>query len=231
MNTAARHERHQQSLLARPERVLLAALADHMPRKVNPDHLTGLGTVGILLAACAYAAAPWDPRCLFLVVPGLGLHWFGDSLDGTLARTRGCSRPRYGYYLDHVLDTAGAILLVGGMAFSGLMTPTVGLVLLVAYLAVSAETYLAAHAIGVFRMSYAGFGPTELRILIAAGTLVAYVDPVVSLGGAGTFLLFDVGSVVAIFALAVTFAFATISRSRKLYRAEPLPAPSPGGAR
>jgi phosphatidylglycerophosphate synthase len=223
MNNVAQHARHQRSLLAGPERAVLDTLAQRMPLRVNPDHLTGIGAIGMVMAGAAYAAAPWEARSLFAVAIALAVNWFGDSLDGTLARARRCPRPRYGYYLDHVIDTAGSILIVGGLALSGLITPILAMGVLVAYLAVSAETYLATHAVGVFRMSYAGFGPTELRILLGAGSIAAYFNPVVSLGPLGTFLLFDVGGVAATMALAITFAYSAISRSRELYRAEPLP--------
>src|SRR5262249_59669638 len=100
-----------------------------------------------------------------------GLNWFGDSLDGTVARVRRAERPRYGFYVDHVLDIAGATLLLGGMACSTFMHPAIAMALLIAYLLVSGETFLATAVRGVFKMSFAGVGPTELRILLAAAPL------------------------------------------------------------
>ena len=109
----------------------------------------------------AFAAARWDRRALWLVVVALALNWFGDSLDGTLARVRRVERPRYGFYVDHVLDIAGATLLFGGLACSPFMTPVIALALLVAYLLVAGEVFLATAVRGVFRMSFAGVGPTD----------------------------------------------------------------------
>src|SRR5207253_492733 len=103
------------------------------------------------------------------VIVSLALNWFGDSLDGTVARVRGQQRPRYGYYVDHLLDLAGTAFLMLGLACSSLMSPIVAALLLAAYLLVAAETYLATHVRGVFKMSFLGFGPTELRIVIAVG--------------------------------------------------------------
>ena len=104
----------------------------------------------------------WLPA-LGLVVVALAVNWFGDSLDGTLARVRKHERPRYGFYVDHVLDVVGITMLVGGMALSSFMSPIVALALLVAYLLVSAEVFLATAVNGEFRMSFLSVGPTELR--------------------------------------------------------------------
>ena len=106
------------------------------------------------------------------------LNWFGDSLDGTVARVRDQQRPRYGYYVDHVIDLAGTALLFAGLAASGYMSPTIATLVVAAFFLVSAETYLATHARGVFKMAFIGVGPTELRILLAAGAiaLINYAD-------------------------------------------------------
>ena len=142
-------------------------------------------------------------RALILVVVALGINWFGDSLDGTLARVRNRQRPRYGYYVDHVIDIVGALFLIGGLAASGYMTPLVGLGLLVGYMMVSAEIFLATYSLGVFRISFGPIGGTELRILLSIGTLYLLYKPVVQLGSLGTFHLFDVAGVCGIVGLAV----------------------------
>src|SRR4029079_2127765 len=120
------------------------------------------------LSFAAYRVSAWAAAG---VVVSLIANWLGDSVDGTVARVRNQQRPRYGFYVDHIIDVAGTTFLVGGMACSGLMSPLIALITLVLFLVVSAESYLATHAAGVFRMSFLGFGPTELRILIAAGAI------------------------------------------------------------
>src|SRR5262245_10994047 len=137
------------------------------------------------VAGVGFAMSRWDVRALWMVVPALALNWFGDSLDGTLARVRHVERPRYGFYVDHVLDIVGAALLFAGLAASGFMNPFIALSLLVAYLLVSGEVFLATTVRGVFRMSFSGFGPTELRILLAIGTIALFRDPHVDLGTFG----------------------------------------------
>jgi archaetidylinositol phosphate synthase len=229
-DTIFQHVREHQSLTASAEKRLLVAIAGRLPRVITSDHLTLLALAAMLLAGAGYALARWDDRALWLVVIALGLNWFGDSLDGTLARVRGHQRPRYGYYVDHAIDLAGTLFLMTGLAVSGLMSPFTAVVVLAAYLLVSAETYLATHAAGVFRMSVLGVGPTELRVLIGIGALRAASDPVISLGPLGPARLFDVGGAIAAVALLVIFTWSAVRTGRELYRAEPLPRATDGMA-
>ena len=156
--TTSEHTR-ELGITANIEKRVLIWLAERLPQWVTSDQLTLLGLFAMLMAGLSYWAAQWDERALVLVVVALGLNWFGDSLDGTLARVRNRQRPRYGYYVDHVIDIVGALFLIGGLAASGYMTPLVGLGLLVGYMMVSAEIFLATYSLGVFRIS---FGPTSI---------------------------------------------------------------------
>jgi phosphatidylglycerophosphate synthase len=215
------HGRDHRSVLAAAEKRLLISIAERLPRRVGSDHLTALGAIGMLATAAAFAATRYSPLALALVPLGLAVNWFGDSLDGTVARVRQQQRPRYGFYVDHVIDLATSTSLFSGLALSGLMHPLVALGVLVAYLLLSAESFLATHTIGTFRLSFGGFGPTELRLLLAAGALRALVHPTASIGGV-TFLLFDIGGVIAMVAMTVVFAISAVRNGRELYRAEPL---------
>src|SRR5919197_1259548 len=174
------HVREHRSILAAAEKRLLVFVAERLPRSINSDHLTALALVAMGMAGAAFAATWWDRRALWLVVFALALNWFGDSLDGTLARVRRAERPRYGFYVDHVLDIAGATMLFAGLACSPFMTPVVALGLLIAYLLVPGEVFLATAVRGVFKMSVGGIGPTELRIVLAVGAVALLRDPLVS---------------------------------------------------
>ena len=203
------HVREHRSILAATEKRLLIFIAERLPRSINSDHLTTLALGAMALAGSAFVAARWDRRAFWFVVVALALNWFGDSLDGTLARVRRTERPRYGFYVDHVLDIAGATLLFAGLACSPFMTPVVALALLVAYLLVAGEVFLATAVRGVFRMSVGGIGPTELRIVLAAGTLALFHDPHVSMG-ALTVRLFDFAGAIAAAGLMAAFVVAAV---------------------
>jgi phosphatidylglycerophosphate synthase len=157
-----------------------------------------------------------------LAIVLLAVNWFGDSLDGTLARVRQQQRPRYGYYVDHVVDVIGVVFLFGGLALSGLMSLPIATVLLLAYFLVSLEVYLATHSLGNFQMSFFGVGPTELRILLALGNVVVLLRPEPTVLGT-TFTLFDVGGLVGAVGLVGTFFYSAARNTRALYRAEPIP--------
>ena len=193
-----------------------------MPRAINSDHLSILGLTAMAVAGAAYWASHWHSAALFVAVGALAVNWFGDSLDGTVARVRNHQRPNYGFYVDHVIDIVGAFLLFGGLGLSPYMSPVVALLLLVAYLMISAEVYLATHACGIFRVSLLKVGPTELRILLACGTLTLFYRPWVELGGS-SYLLFDVGGVVAIMGMFGALVGSALRNTVALYRAEPLP--------
>jgi len=215
------HVREHRSLLAAAEKRLLIAIAHRLPAWVHSDHLTALAMAAMVVASAAYVLAQWDSRALWIVVVALAVNWFGDSLDGTLARVRRVERPRYGFYVDHVLDIVGTTVLLGGLALSSFMSPIVALSLLVAYLLVSGEVFLATVARGVFRMSFAGVGPTELRILMAMGTIALRNDPHVALGGLGRVQLFDFGGLIAIAGLAAVLLMSVRQNTRLLARLEP----------
>jgi phosphatidylglycerophosphate synthase len=171
-------------LSADSERRLLVWIAERLPAWVSPDHLTALGFGAQLLAGLCYRLAALDPLFLHAVNACLLVNWFGDSLDGTLARVRRRERPRYGFYLDHLLDAVGIAALCAGAAGSDLVTPALAAVALVAYLLFSVHIALAAAANGVFRIAYAGVGGTELRVLLAAANLAALVLPRLTVGAA-----------------------------------------------
>jgi phosphatidylglycerophosphate synthase len=214
------HVREHHSILAAAEKRLLIFLAKRLPRAVNSDHLTALALFAMGMAGAAFAATWWDRRALWLVVAALALNWFGDSLDGTLARVRRVERPRYGFYVDHVLDIAGATLLLGGLACSPFMSPVIAFGVLVAYLLVSGEVFLATAVRGVFKMSVAGFGPTELRIALAIGAVALFHDPRVAIGPLAI-RLFDFGGAVAALGLIGVFVVAVRKNATALATAEP----------
>jgi archaetidylinositol phosphate synthase len=222
MEATVDHTREHRSLLASTERRLLLAIAARLPRWLNSDHLTLLGLLSMPAAGLAFASigtSSWGPAA---VAAALLLNWFGDSLDGTLARVRDRQRPRYGYYVDHVIDLAGTAALVAGMGASGLMTPSIAVAVLAAYFLVSAETYLATHTVGVFRLSFGGVGPTELRLLLAAGGFYVAAHPWIGLAGIRVRLL-DVSGGIAVAGLVLVFVASAIRNTRALYLAEPLP--------
>jgi archaetidylinositol phosphate synthase len=220
-------QRSYSGLLAAGEKRLLIRMAGWMPAAINSDHLTALGLISMFMVGVSYALSGRFIGALWWAIIWLGLNWFGDSLDGTLARVRGHQRPRYGFYVDHVFDSFGALFLVAGLAVSGRMTPMIAAAVLIAYFLLSIEIFLATYCVGKFQMSYWGAGPTELRILLAIGTLVLFVKPVVTIAGRAL-PLFDAGGIVAAIVLAITAVVAMIRHVRELYLAEPLVA-RPGG--
>jgi phosphatidylglycerophosphate synthase len=218
----AEARRCYKGLLTGIERRVLIWLAERMPPAVNSDHLTMLALASMLFVGLAFAISSRFPPALVAIVAFLALNWFGDSLDGTLARVRGHQRPRYGFYVDHILDTLGVLFVLGGLAVSGHMSPLVAAGFLVGYYILCIEVYLATYCLGTFRMSFWGWGPTELRILLAVGSLALLVKPTVTIAGT-SMRLFDVGGVVAIAGLLLTAAVSIASNTRALYAAEPLP--------
>ena len=216
--------RSSHGVLTAAERRALIWLAGRMPARVNSDHLTAVGFGSLFLTGVSFACSNGRPAALIVAVVFLALNWFGDSLDGTLARVRGHQRPRYGFYVDHILDTFGAAFVLAGLAVSGHMSPLVAAIFLIAYYILSIEIYLATYCVGRFQMSFWGFGPTELRILLSAGALILYWKPVVSVGGT-PMRLFDVGAIVGTLGLVVTAVMSAARNTRTLYRAEPLPRP------
>jgi len=215
-------ERKQLSFLARVEKRVLIWLAGRMPAWVNSDHLTLLGFVAMFAAGLCYWGASRDRRALLGVIAALAINWFGDSLDGTLARVRQRQRPRYGFYVDHVTDAIGTFFLMGGLALSSYMNPFIALGLLIAYFLLSIEVYLTTYTIGAFHLSFLSFGPTELRILLCVGNIALFYRPVVHLLGY-QFLLFDVGGTVGIVGMSLMLIWAAVRHTRYLYNAERLP--------
>jgi len=207
------------SFLAPLEKRVLIWMAERLPGWMNSDHLTALGFLSLIGAGLAYWQSRSSAAWLLVVIAFLVLNWFGDSLDGTLARVRNCQRPRYGFYIDHILDACGSMFLLGGLAFSGYMSERVAAGLLVAYLLLSIEVHLATYTLGHFHLSFWKFGPTELRLLLMIGNIALLAHPMATIAGK-TYLLFDVGGIIGIAAMAAVLIQAIVKHTVHLYRAE-----------
>lgn len=214
--------RIQRSVLTGLEKRTLLWLARRMPAAINSDHLTVLAFVAMIGVGFSYWLSNVTPIGLALATLLLAVNWFGDSLDGTLARVRDHQRPRYGYYVDHVVDIVGTVFLFGGLALSGIMSAPIAAALLIAYFLVSLEVYLATNSLGTFQMSFFGVGPTELRILLALGNVALFVRGSETVLGS-SFTLFDVGGIAGAIGMVATFTYSAVRNTRTLYRAEPLP--------
>jgi archaetidylinositol phosphate synthase len=208
-------------LLGNIEKRTLLWIAKRLPHSINSDHLTTLGLASMITAGVCYAFSDRHPAMLLAVDLCLVLNWFGDSLDGTVARVRNRQRPRYGFYVDHVVDIFGALALLGGMAMSGRMSPLIAAGVLTAFLFLSIESYLATYTLGEFHLSFGGFGPTELRLLLAIGNLFlmqfrmgrAFGHPM---------LILDIGGLCAIIIMGAMMLWAVIAHTITLYDQERL---------
>ena len=214
--------RINQSLTAAIEKRALQWMAARAPKWVSSDQLTSLGLCAQIFAGIFYALSRFNRYALLLVIVCIALNWLGDSLDGTLARVRNQQRPRYGFYVDHMADILGATALMCGLGFSGFLHWQIAIAMLVAFLILSSESYLATYTLSCFELSQGIFGPTEIRILLVIGNLALLRNPYATLFGR-TLLLFDLGGAIAatgMFAMAILVA---IKHTAQLYRQEPLP--------
>jgi archaetidylinositol phosphate synthase len=213
--------RINRSLTAEAEKKALTWMAKRAPAWVTSDRLTALGLLAQIGAGVCYGFSRYDEWALLGVIACLVLNWLGDSMDGTLARVRNQQRPRYGFYVDHMVDIFGATALMCGLGFSGLVHWAVAVAMLIGFLLLSAESYLATYTLSCFQMSQGIFGPTEIRILLIIGNLALLRNHYATVMG-HRYLLFDIGGTIA---AAVMFAMAIAIAARhtaELYRQEPL---------
>ena len=215
-------ERRATFILARGEKWLLPRLAAALPRWIVPDHLTAIGVLGATLVALGYILSTRDRHWLWLSNAGLIVNWFGDSLDGTLARVRKIERPRYGFYLDHLTDAYSTTVVGLGLGFSPYMLLSVGLAIVIAYLILSINVYLETHAFGIFRYGYGILGPTEARavlFLLNVAALVLGPNPFRVAGNDLT--AFDVAGIAAALSMGGLLLRRVVRNLRELAQLEP----------
>lgn len=213
------HKRVQESLLAGYEKKLLISIAKRLPLYINSDHLTILGFIAAILTGVFYYLSKFNNNYLWVVNILIILNWLGDSLDGTLARVRNKQRPRYGYYVDHILDALSTSAIMWGLAYSGFINNTLALSTLTIYLIMSINAYLSASVFGSFQISYWKISPTELRILMIIGNSYIYYKPKLKLFSY-EFLLFDIAYGIGLIILFFMLIIHLIINSYKLYKEE-----------
>ena len=215
-------ERVNQSLTAATEKRALEWMARRAPSWVSSDQLTIMGLGAQFGAGAFYALSRYHRYALLLVSLCLVLNWLGDSLDGTLARVRRQQRPRYGFYVDHMVDILGATALMCGLGWSGFLHWQIAIAMLVSFLLLSGESYLATYSLSRFQLSQWIFGPTEVRILLIIGNVALLRTPFSTLAG-HRFLLFDLGGAIAAIGMSLMVILVTARHTAELYRQEPLP--------
>lgn len=214
--------RINRSLTASVEKRALEWMARRAPRWLTSDQLTILGLAAQIGAGAAYILACETRYALLLVNLCLILNWLGDSMDGTLARVRHQQRPRFGFYVDHIVDILGATALMCGLGLSGLVHWPVAIAMLIGFLLLAGESYLATYTLSRFQLSQGLFGPTEIRILLIIGNFALMRSSYATVFGY-KWLLFDVGGVIAAAGMFLMLLMTTARHTVQLYREEPLP--------
>lgn len=228
-NEVKQSARIQTSLLNSLEKKVLVWMAERMPRWVSSDMLTVVGFAGALIVAVGYALSSWNLNWLWLASFGFVVNWFGDSLDGTLARVRNTQRPVYGFFLDHNIDGVNETLMIVGAGLSPLFDLRIALLALCAYLLLSMYVYINAHLKNEFRLTYAGLGPTEFRIIvIIVNTVYLYATPLREWYGSMTvfgrelgFGVFDIVGLVIGAILGIIYIVSLIGSAREFSRLDP----------
>ena len=214
-------QRLHESLLARVEKRALVWMAKRLPLWVTPDLLTALGFISMVGVGLSYGMTRYGRGALWVASLLLIVNWFGDSLDGTVARVREKLRPRYGFYVDHVLDAFGTACLLIGLALSGYMSPLIACGALIAYFLLNIEVYLATYTLGTFHMSFLKVSPTELRLLLIIGNTALFFQRYKTNIMGTDWLVFDLGGVLAIGGMLLMSILSTIRHTRILYQQEP----------
>ncbi|MEO1205114.1 MAG: CDP-alcohol phosphatidyltransferase family protein [Pseudomonadota bacterium] len=218
------HARSTDGFITKHEKQFLISIAERLPHWATPDHLTLTGVIGSFIVFVSLIGSHFEPLLLLCAVGGLVLNWFGDSLDGTLARVRRIERRRYGFYLDHVSDLASQFMIIVGLGLSPLMRLEFALLGLVGYLALSVMSFVKLHVSRDLQICYFGVGPTEIRLIICAGLVVPLLStlPVVSFAAAD-FTLFDIGAGLAFTFCVVTAVLVFYSELKRLAVIDPSP--------
>ena len=230
-NTKADAVRIQTSVLNALEKKVLVWLAERQPKWMTSDILTYIGTFGAVVIAAGYILSAWNINFLWLSSLGFVINWYGDSLDGTLARVRKTQRPVYGYYIDHTVDCINEFIMFIGIGLSGLMHFSLAMVILAVYFMLTINVSINAHLKKEFRLTYAKLGPTEFRILaIIANTILALVRPISEF--ALTFFIFgreftlaslDIVGIVVLLVLAVIYLTTIVRDGRGYAEMDPMP--------
>ncbi|MCR5276520.1 MAG: CDP-alcohol phosphatidyltransferase family protein [Bacteroidales bacterium] len=223
--------RIQTSILNGPEKKVLVWLAKRQPKWVNSDMLTWIGMIGAILIAAGYSLSTLDYRWIWLSSLGLFVNWYGDSLDGTLARVRNTPRPIYGYYIDHTVDGFNETLMFLGLGLSPYLNLYLALAMLVAYLQLTLNVSMNAHLRSEFRLTYAGLGPTEFRVAaVILNTLLIFVKPwrefeqVITVLGKTVYLhTFDYPGLVILAFLSLTLIRTVIRDAAYYAKIDPMP--------
>ena len=219
---AQSHERKPRFILAQFEQWALPRMAAALPRWVLPDHLTLLGILAATFIAACYALSNRNDAWLIAANGALVVHWYADSLDGTLARVRKIERPRYGYYLDHLTDAYSTTAIGIGLGLSPYMLLSVGLAIVIVYLILSINVYLETQTLGEFKIGYARFGPTEARaVLIGLNTLALFRPPLPFHVGVVGATLFDMLGITAAATMAIMLLVRAARNLRTLGKLEP----------
>jgi archaetidylinositol phosphate synthase len=214
--------RRNHSLTASLEKRVLVWMAERAPVWLTSDQLTVLGLAAQIGAGVSYAAARYHRGALLVVILCLVLNWLGDSLDGTLARVRRQQRPRYGFYVDHMVDIFGSIALMCGLGSSGFLHWSIAIAMLIGFLVLAGESYLATYTLSCFQLSQGIFGPTEIRILLIVGNLALLRSPFATVLG-HRLLLFDLGGGIAAVTMSAMAILVALRHTAQLSREEPLP--------
>ena len=221
--------RIQTSILNAAEKKLLVWIAERLPRCMTSNHLTFIGMFGALVVALGYALSTRDIQWLWLASFGFVINWFGDSLDGSVARVRGEQRPLYGFFLDHNIDCINEMMMFGGVGLSPLMNIDITLVVLALYLMLSVSFYINAHLKNEFKLTYGGMGPTELRIIvILVNTCFIFIRPLREFlwtpsvfGHVLSFTVMDIVGVVIALILGIFYLMNLIQDARYYAKVDP----------